>query len=206
MSIQSYFASEQFSPADIVKWVQWFCGALGGPIVYETPIPKDGIWERKHASYEVCSYYFRFLHALTNFFKKPHGFLKSKFIIDVSSHFLQEIKDSAFDFRPPRGLFVLILTAVSALHSMHRYFLMKPMKYERVVRSYKTGIYAPIGDFSAKWCNKWVRQYDQNFNNKMDSWWNDLLEHYNVTEVGHIKDVDMSMLDEGRGALPMSSP
>jgi hypothetical protein len=155
VSIQSYFASEQFSPADIVKWVQWFCSALGGPNFYETPIPMDGIWERKHASYEVCSYYFRFLHALTNFFKKPHGFLKSKFIIDVGSRFLQEIKDSAFDFRPPRGLFVLILTAVSALHSMHRYFLMKPMKYERVVRlgfSRGTKLYQKVLNVSPRYC------------------------------------------------------
>jgi hypothetical protein len=53
------------------------------------------------------------LHVLTEPFKKPHGFLKSKFVVEIGTHFLQEIKHSMFDFGPPRGLFVLILTAVS---------------------------------------------------------------------------------------------
>jgi hypothetical protein len=75
----------------------------------------------------------RFAYTWIELFKKPHGFLKSKFIIDVGTRFLQEIKDSAFDFGPPQGLFVLILTAVSPLHSICDYFLTKSMQYEKVV-------------------------------------------------------------------------
>lgn len=99
---------------------------------------------------------------------------------------------------------MLILTAVSPLHSIHDYFLTKSMQYEKVIRSYKTGVYVPTGDFSAKWCNMWVRQYNKNFD-KDDYWWNDLLEHYDVTEVGQYEQADISTLDEGRAALPMSS-
>jgi hypothetical protein len=125
-------------------------------------------------------------------------------MVDIGTRFLQEIKDSAFDFGPPRGLFVLILTAVSPLYSLHNYFLTEFMQYEKVVRSYKTGVYAPTGDFSAKWCNKWVRQYNKNFD-KDDDWWSELLTHYDVTRVGQFEQADMSTLDEGRAALPMSS-
>lgn len=38
-------------------------------------------------------------------------------MISIGTHFFQEIKESALDFGPPRGLFVLILTSVSHLHS-----------------------------------------------------------------------------------------
>jgi hypothetical protein len=125
--------------------------------------------------------------------------------MDIGTHFLQEIKDSAFDFGPPQGLFVLVLTAVSPLqHS--QLILTMSMQYEKVVRSYKTGVYVPTGDFCAKWCNTWVRQYNKNFN-KDDSWWSDLLGHYNIAGIGQSKqaDMDMSTLDEGQAALPMSS-
>jgi hypothetical protein len=146
------------------------------------------------------------LHKYTQIglFKKPRGFLKSRFMKDTGTRFLQEIRDSAFDFGPPRALFVLILTAVSPLHSIPNYFLTKSMQYEKVVRSYKTGVYVPTGDFCAKWCNTWVRQYNKNFN-KDNDWWSDLLEHYDVAGVGLSEQVDMSTLDEGRAALPMSS-
>ena len=125
-------------------------------------------------------------------------------MIDVGSHFLRDIKNSAFDFGPPRGLFVLILTAVSPLYCICDYFLTASIQYEKVVRSYKTSVYIPTGDFSAKWCNTWVRQYNKNFD-KDDSWWSDLLEHYDVGGVGQAERADTSTLDDGRAALPMSS-
>ena len=79
------------------------------------------------------------------------------------------------------------------------------MQYEKVIQSYKTGIYIPTGDFSAKWCNTWVRQYNKNFN-KDDDWWSELLEHYDAAGgMGQFEQVDMSTLDEGRAAMPMSS-
>jgi len=58
-----------------------------------------------------------------NLFKKPRGFLKSDFLIDVSTHFLWDIRDTAIDFGPPQGLFVLILTAVRGSSSLGSLFI-----------------------------------------------------------------------------------
>jgi len=197
--------SQQYSPVEITEWVQWFCATYGGPVFYEMPIPQDGIWDPKVLGYQVCLFCFVFVYTQVELFQKPHGFLKSEFTIDVGTHFLQEIKDSAFDFGPPQGLFVLILTAVSLLYSVHSYFLMMSMQYEKVSQSYKTGVYMPTADFCAKFCNTWVRQYNKNFNKKDDDWWSDLLEHYDVAGDGQVGQVDMLMLDEGRAVMPMSS-
>jgi hypothetical protein len=80
-------------------------------------------------------------------------------------------------------------------------------QFEKCVRSYKTGAYVSSGSFHAKVCNTWVKQYNKNFNQKSDDWWSAILQHYAVaesdSEVGRVG--DMSILDEQRAALPMSS-
>jgi hypothetical protein len=112
-SIQDHFAFQHYSVADIIEWVKWFCSTHGSPVFYETPVPQDGAWMTSDPGYKVsllnplvlfCSYFI---------FKKPRGFLKNKLLVNVVANFLPEIKGTAFDFGPPRGLFVLILTAVS---------------------------------------------------------------------------------------------
>ena len=140
--------------------------------------------------------------------KKPRGFLKSKFLIDIGSHYLQDCDDTAFDFGPPRGLFVLILTAVR----YHRDFLcflrclLSLLQYEKVVRSYKTGTYVSSGDFRAKSCNYWIKQYNKNFDKKTADWWKAILQYYVVESNSEHEEIgDMSILDEERAALPMSS-
>lgn len=52
-SVQGHFTSEQFSAADIVEWVKWFCSTYGSPVFYETPIPQDGVWNTDDPSYKV---------------------------------------------------------------------------------------------------------------------------------------------------------
>ena len=129
-------------------------------------------------------------------------------MISIGSRFLQDIRDMALDFRPPRGLFVLILTAVSpCLHVCGALECSQvAFQCEKVVRSYHTGVYVPSTDFRAKFCNTWVWQYNKNFN-KTDEWWENILEYYAVVpEVEQEKVRDMSILDEGWAALPMSSP
>ncbi len=79
------------------------------------------------------------------------------------------------------------------------------LQYERVARAYKTGVYAHPGDFCAKSCNSWVKAYNNNFAEKSDEWWESLLNHYDVAESEPEKVGDKSILDETRGALPMSS-
>jgi hypothetical protein len=112
-SIQDHFISERYSATDIVAWVTWFCATHGSPVFYETPVPQDGEWDVNSADYEVCFFIFLVLVRSHVFIKKPHGFLRNKLLVNVAASFLPELKKSAFDFGPPRGLFVLILTAVS---------------------------------------------------------------------------------------------
>jgi hypothetical protein len=136
--------------------------------------------------------------------------LKSKFLISVGANFLlQDSQDTAYDFGPPRGLFVLILTAVSHLSDFHHSFPCSSLslQYEKVVRAYKTGFYVSSGDFRAKSCNTWVKVYNKNFNKITAERWEDLLQHYDVApDSEHERVGDMSILDEARAALPMSSP
>jgi hypothetical protein len=54
-SLQSYFASQQYLPAEIIEWVEWFCATYGSPVFYETPIPQDGIWDPTLPGYKVRS-------------------------------------------------------------------------------------------------------------------------------------------------------
>ena len=63
---------------------------------------------------------------LTSSSKKLQGFLRSRFLIDLGSQFIHDASLSVIDFGYPRGLFVLILTAVrcfqpSGLASTHRH-------------------------------------------------------------------------------------
>jgi len=120
-------------------------------------------------------------------YEKPRGFLRSNLMIAVGKHFLRDTRDSVLDFGPPRGLIVLILTS-----------------YEKVVRSYKTGIYVSMGDFRAKLFNKWVKGYNKNFDKTTAEWWNNILRYY----VDDSDDSDCEHsgddLDETRDALPRS--
>jgi hypothetical protein len=79
-------------------------------------------------------------------------------------------------------------------------------QYEKIVRSYKTGEYVPLGDFDAKSCGVWVKQYNKNFDDKAAEWWDRILQLYDVDRDHDQDPGDMSILDGGRAALPMSSP
>jgi hypothetical protein len=206
VSLQEHFLSEQYSAADIVEWVQWFCGTHGSPVFYAVPVPQDGEWDVNSPNYQVLSYLIFVSVRSRLFMKKPHGFLKNKLLVNVAANFLPEIKKTAFDFGPPRGLFVLMLTAVRlACYCAFSNFIWLS-QYEKVVRSYKTGVYVPSGDFSAKLCNTWVKQYNRNFNKVSQERWEEILTYYDITPTSDIEGVgDQSILDEGRGALPMSS-
>lgn len=82
----------------------------------------------------------------------------------------------------------------------------QPSQYEKVIRSYKTGVYVPAGDFSAKTCNTWIKQYNSNFNRMSAERWEEILEYFDIACDSEVERVgDQSILDEGRGALPMSS-
>lgn len=80
------------------------------------------------------------------------------------------------------------------------------LQFERAACAYKTGVYINPGDFSAKSCNSWIKAYNNNFAGKSAEWWKSLLEHYVIAESEPERVGDMSILDETRGALPMSSP
>src|SRR6266852_4947804 len=139
-------------------------------------------------------------------YQKPHGFLKNKHMISIGAHFLQDSWDTKYDFGPPRGLFVLIMMAVSFIGYI-RYSLHVEVHYSMKGLPVPTrlGVYAHPGDFCAKSCNSWVKVYNNNFAEKSDEWWESLLNHYDVAKSEPEKVGDKSILDEMRGALPMSS-
>ncbi len=84
--------------------------------------------------------------------------------------------------------------------------LMQPSQYEKVIQSYKTGIYIPSGNSSAKTCNTWVKQYNVNFNKMSDKCWEEILKYYDTAPYSDFGGgVEQSILDEGWAALPMSS-
>jgi hypothetical protein len=86
------------------------------------------------------------------------------------------------------------------------WILKQPLQYEKIIRSYKTGIYVPSGDFSAKSCNAWVKQYNSNFNRMTAECWEEILEYYDIACDSDIERAgDLLILDEGQAALPMSS-
>jgi hypothetical protein len=81
------------------------------------------------------------------------------------------------------------------------------IQYEKVARAYWTSTYNDATTFCAKSCNTWVRQYKKNFSSKTTKWWEDILEYYIIEDASEAEKVgEMSILDEARGALPMSSP
>ena len=206
VSVEHHFSLQNYSTTEIVKWVKWFCGTHGSPVFYETPISQGGIWDADDPNYKVKSFHFRF-SSFSFFIQKPHGFLKSKFLISIGSWFLQDSQNMVFNFGPPRGLFVLILTAVSdSLNSCGSFECSQSsLQYEKVIQSYQTGVYVPRGNFCAKSCNMWVRQYNKNFN-KTANWWKSILECYIIMPNSDHKMIgELSILDEGRGYLPMSS-
>ncbi len=58
-----------------------------------------------------------------------------------------------------------------------------------------------------KSCNTWVKQYNANFDKMTAERWEEIIEYYNITPSSDGEGVcDQSILDEGQGALPMSSP
>ena len=114
LSVQEHFSCMQYSAADIIEWVKWFCGTHGSPVFYETPVPQDGVWKTNDPDYKVSCFHFLFLFTCAyHIFEKPCGFLRNMLLVNVAMNFLLEIKKTAFNFGWPRSLFILILTAVS---------------------------------------------------------------------------------------------
>jgi hypothetical protein len=115
-ALDRYFLTKKFTSTDIVRWVKWFCGTQGSPLFYKVPVPQTGVWNnREDPGYKVSyNSLFRSLFAQLAV-QAPHGFLKSKFMISIGSRFLrdEDIEELRDDFGPPRGLFVLLMTAVS---------------------------------------------------------------------------------------------
>jgi len=120
---------------------------------------------------------------------KPRGFLRSKFLIRIGSRFIQDSNRAVLDFGRPRGLFVLILTAC-----------------EKIVRSYKDGLYTPSSQICAKSCNMWARQYNKNFDDRTDEWWKTTLACYTGTASESDSEGSERSIDETRDMLPRSSP
>jgi hypothetical protein len=86
------------------------------------------------------------------------------------------------------------------------WILKQPSQYKKVIRSYKTSMYVLSGDFSAKLCNTWVKQYNLNFDRITAECWEEILEYYDIVCDSDIERVgNQSILDKGQADLLMSS-
>ena len=80
------------------------------------------------------------------------------------------------------------------------------LQCKKVVRSYKDGVYVHSSNFSAKSCNTWARQYNKNFDNRMDEWWMTILACYNAAAFESDCEESDESIDEMHDTLPRSSP
>src|SRR5260370_35320907 len=96
-----------------------------------------------------------------------------------------------------------MIIACRAVHPTAVHIRLHPQ--QKVVWSYRTGTYTSSGQFRAKLCSTWVKQYNKNFDRKTGDWWEGILQHYVVVDSDTERVGNMSILDEQRVALPMSS-
>ncbi|KAH9061737.1 hypothetical protein EDB83DRAFT_2315525 [Lactarius deliciosus] len=108
MLVKTFFEHAEFKdqPEKIKDYVHWALKA-GGPAYYENPVPKSSKLRKDDPNYT-----------------KPNGFLCSQFILPVAKTYLGFASRSVLHpilgaKSPPRGLYVMILTAVE--HAMRAY-------------------------------------------------------------------------------------
>ncbi|KAH9168954.1 hypothetical protein EDB89DRAFT_1825933, partial [Lactarius sanguifluus] len=101
MLVKTFFECAEFKdqPEKIKDYVHWALKA-GGPAYYENPVPKSSKLRKDDPNY-----------------MKPDGFLRSQFILPVAKTYLGFALRSVLHptlgaKSPPRGLYVMILTAV----------------------------------------------------------------------------------------------
>jgi hypothetical protein len=119
-----FFEKPEFAnqPQKVRDYVYWALKP-DGPAYYQVPTPKSCMVDRNHPNYIVSSTVLFWLPyaqliQISMTHQPPDGFLQSTFITPIAQRFLGYAKNSVLypvlnAGNPPRGLYSLILTAVS---------------------------------------------------------------------------------------------
>ncbi|KAH8977748.1 hypothetical protein EDB86DRAFT_3091503 [Lactarius hatsudake] len=131
--VKTFFERAEFKdqPEKIKDYVHWALRS-GGPAYYENPVPKSSKLRKDDPNYT-----------------KPDGFLRSPFILPVAETYLgfasrSVLHPSLGPKSPPKGLYVMILTAV-----------------ERAMRAHLTGRFNAPGDFNHRTSWNAMKDFDR---------------------------------------------
>ncbi|KAH8980200.1 hypothetical protein EDB86DRAFT_2813877 [Lactarius hatsudake] len=173
MLVKTFFERAEFKdqPEKIKDYVHWALKA-GGPAYYENPVPKSSKLRKDDPNYT-----------------KPDGFLRSQFILPVAKTYLGFASRSVLHptlgpKSPPRGLYVMILTAV-----------------ERAMRAYLTGRFNAPGDFNHQTSWNAMKDFDRILDRVSESRWAQALDFVDCDK----DNLDESMLSAYRVDLYLSS-
>ncbi|KAH9046380.1 hypothetical protein EDB83DRAFT_2523371 [Lactarius deliciosus] len=141
--VKTFFERAEFKdqPEKIKDYVHWALRS-GGPAYYENPVPKSSKLRKDDPNYT-----------------KPDGFLRSPFILPVAETYLgfasrSVLHPSLGPKSPPKGLYVMILTAV-----------------ERAMRAHLTGRFNAPGDFNHRTSWNAMKDFDRILDQVSESCW-----------------------------------
>ncbi|KAH9172314.1 hypothetical protein EDB89DRAFT_2069978 [Lactarius sanguifluus] len=173
MLVKTFFERAEFKdqPEKIKDYVHWALKA-GGPAYYENPVPKSSKLRKDDPNYT-----------------KPDGFLRSQFILPVAKTYLgfasrSVLRPTLGAKSPPRGLYVMILTAV-----------------ERAMRAHLTGRFNAPGDFNHQTSWNAMKDFDRILDRVSESRWAQALDFVDCDK----DNLDESMLSAYRVDLYLSS-
>ncbi|KAI9436717.1 hypothetical protein H4582DRAFT_1816412, partial [Lactarius indigo] len=172
--VKTFFERAEFKdqPDKIRDYVHWALRS-GGPAYYENPVPKSSKLRKDDPNY-----------------KKPDGFLRSQFILPVAETYLSfasrsVLRPSLGPKSPPKGLYVMILTAV-----------------ERAMRAHLTGGFNAPGDFNHRTTWNSMKDFDRILSQVSESRWAQALNFVAYDEENR---VDESLLSAYRADFYLSS-
>ncbi|KAH8977244.1 hypothetical protein EDB86DRAFT_3092825 [Lactarius hatsudake] len=171
--VKMFFERAEFKdqPEKIKDYVHWALRS-GGPAYYENPVPKSSKLRKDDPNYT-----------------KPDGFLRSPFILPVAETYLgfasrSVLHPSLGPKSPPKGLYVMILTAV-----------------ERAMRAHLTGRFNAPGDFNHQTSWNAMKDFDRILDQVSESRWARALDFVDCDK----ENLDESVLSAYRTDFYLSS-
>ncbi|KAH9019688.1 hypothetical protein EDB85DRAFT_2153576 [Lactarius pseudohatsudake] len=171
--VKTFFERAEFQdqPEKIKDYVHWALKS-GGPAYYENPVPKSSKLRKDDPNYT-----------------KPDGFLRSQFILPVAKTYLgfasrSVLRPSLGPKSPPRGLYVMILTAV-----------------ERAMRAHLMGRFNAPGDFNHQTSWNAMKDFDRILDRVSESRWAQALDFVDCDK----ENLDESTLSAYRADFYLSS-
>ncbi|KAH9162587.1 hypothetical protein EDB89DRAFT_1860711, partial [Lactarius sanguifluus] len=154
MLVKTFFERAEFKdqPEKIKDYVYWALKS-GGPAYYENPVPKSSKLRKDDPNYT-----------------KPDGFLRSQFILPVAKTYLgfasrSVLRPSLGPKSPPRGVYVMILTAMC----WHRYL-------RQLVLAHLMGRFNAPCDFNHQTSWNAMKDFDRILDQVSESRWAQALD------------------------------